>query len=135
MTFELEREGITDDPLTVNVRVTETGRMLASSQPTTAIFNAGFFTTTLDIALTDDTEDEDNSVVTVIVRSGSDYVPGSPASATATAEDDDHVPVTLSWDRTSVTVAERAGTVTLRAVATTTKDKQAGGWVLLCGSG
>ena len=122
--FTLTREGVTNDPLTVNVRVSETGRMLASNQPTTARFNVNSSTTTLDVTLDDDTEDEDNSVVTVTVRSGSGYVPASNASAQATALDDDHVPVTLSWDRTSLTVAERAGTVTLRAVATTTKDKQ-----------
>ena len=124
LTFELEREGITDDPLTVNVRVSETGRILASGQPTTASFLANSGTTTLDVTLDDDTEDEDNSTVTVAVRSGTGYVPGTDASATATALDDDHVPVTLSWDRTAVTVAERASTVTLRAVATTTEDKQ-----------
>ena len=124
LTFDLEREGVTNDPLTVNVRVSETGRMLASSQPTTATFDAGSSMTTLEVALTDDTEDEDNSVVTVTVRSGSGYSVVAPASAMATALDDDHVPVTLSWDLTSVTVAERVGEVTLRAVATTAKDKQ-----------
>ena len=122
--FTLTRVGILTDPLTVNVRVSETGRILASGQPTMAMFSALFSTATLNVALDDDTTDEDNSVVTVAVRSGSGYVPGAPSSATATAMDNDHVPVTLSWDRTAVTVAERAGTVTLRAVATTTKDKQ-----------
>ena len=125
--FDLTRVGILNDALTVNVGVSETGSMLASNQPTTATFSANASATTLDIALTDDTEDEDNSVVTVTVRSGSGYVPVSQpptmATATATAIDDDHVPVTLSWDRTAITVAERAGEVTLRAVATTTKDK------------
>ena len=124
LTFRLTRDGVTDAALTVNVGVSETERMLASVRPTTAMFNANSSTATLDVALEDDTEDEDNSVVTVAVSSGSGYAVGSPASATATALDNDHVPVTLSWDRTAVTVAERADTVTLRAVATTTKDKQ-----------
>ena len=124
LSFDLEREGITDDPLTVNVRVSEAGQMLASGQPTTATFDANSGTARLVVALDDDSEDEDNSVVTVTVRSGSGYSVGAPASAQAIASDNDHVPVTLSWDRSSVTVAERTGTVTLRAVATTTKDKQ-----------
>ena len=123
LTFQLTRDGVTDDELTVNVRVTENGRMLAASPPTAATFGAGLGTTTLDVVLTEDTEDEDNSVVTVVVRSGTDYTVGSPSSAQATAMDDDHVPVTLSWDRTVITVAERASEVTLRAAATTTKDK------------
>ena len=124
LTFRLTRDGITDEPLPVNVRVTETGRMLASGQPTTVTFSANSGTTTLDVVLADDTEDEDNSVVTVTVRSGTGYVPASVSSAMATGQDNDQVPVTLSWDRTAVTVAERAGSVTLRVVATTTKDKQ-----------
>ena len=124
LSFDLEREGITDDPLTVNVRVSEAGQMLASGQPTTATFDANSGTARLVVALDDDSEDEDNSVVTVTVRSGSGYSVGAPASAQAIASDNDHVPVTLSWDRSSVTVAERTGTVTLRAVATTKKDKQ-----------
>ena len=124
LSFELKREGVTDDPLTVNVRVSETRSILASNPSTTVTFLANADTTTLNVALDDDTEDEDNSVVTVTVRSGSGYVPGTDASATATALDNDHVPVTLSWDRNAVTVAERTGTVTLRAVATTTKNKQ-----------
>ena len=122
--FRLTREGVTDDALTVNVRVTETRQMLASGQPTTATFDAGVSTTTLEVALTDDTEDEDNSVVKVTVRSGSGYSVGASASATATALDDDYVPVTLSWDRALVTVGERAGAIALRVVATTTKDKR-----------
>ena len=124
LSFDLEREGITDDTLTVDVRVSETGRMLASGQPTTATFDANSGTARLVVALDDDTEDEDNSVVTVTVGSGSGYSVGASASAQAIASDNDHVPVTLSWDRSSITAAERTGTVTLRAVATTTKDKQ-----------
>ena len=123
LTFRLTRDGITDNALPVNVRVSETGRMLASNPPAAVTFPAGNDTVTLDVALNDDAEDEDNSVITVTVRSGSGYAVGKDDSATATALDDDHVPVTLSWDRTAVTASERAGTVTLRAVATTTKDK------------
>ena len=39
--FTLTREGVTDDRLTVNVRVTETRQMLGSGQPTIATFDAG----------------------------------------------------------------------------------------------
>lgn len=122
--FRLTREGVTDDALTVNVRASETRRMLASSRPTTATFNANSSTTTFDVPLDDDTQDEDSSVVTATVQSGSGYVIGTESSAQATALDNDHVPVTLSWDPDAITVADGAGAVTLRGVATTTKDKQ-----------
>ena len=124
ITFTLRRVGILDDELTVNVRVNETGSMLASNRPTAATFDVGSSTASLMVALDDDTEDEGDSTVTVEVRSGSGYTPGSPAAAQVIVSDNDHVPVNLSWDRTSITVAERAGTATLRTVATTTKDKQ-----------
>ncbi len=122
--FRLTREGVADDALTVNVRVSETRQMLASGQPTTATFLAGESTTTLVVVLDDDTKDEDNSTVTATLRSGTGYVLGTNTSAQATARDNDHVPVTLSWDPDAITVADGAGTVTLRGVATTTKDKQ-----------
>ena len=122
--FRLTREGVADDALTANVRVSETRRMLASGQPATATFNANSSTITLDVALDDDTQDEDSSVVTATVQSGSGYVIGMESSAQATALDNDHVPVTLSWDPDAITVADGAGAVTLRGVATTTKDKQ-----------
>ena len=124
MFFTLTRGGILDDALTVNVRVSETGNILASGQPASATFDANSSTARLEVSLDDDTADENDSKITARVVSGSDYTLGSPAAAEATATDNDHVPVTLSWDRTSITVAERVGEVTLRAMATTTKDKQ-----------
>ena len=124
MHFTLRRDGILDAPLSVNVRATETGNMLASGRPTTAAFTGGDDTASLAVDLENDNRDEDDSTVTVEVRSGTGYAVATPGSAQSTATDDDHVPVTLEWDRTSVTVAEDSGTVTLRARAVTTKDKR-----------
>ena len=75
------------------------------------------------VTLRNDTVDEDDSVVTAEVRSGSGYTVGSQSSAKSTAMDDDHVPVTLSWSSNALAVTEADGAVTLVAVATTTKDK------------
>ena len=124
MYFTLRRAGILDAPLSVNLRVTETGNMLASDHPTTAAFTGGDDTVSVAVALDDDNLDEDDSTVTVEVRSGPGYTVATLGSAQSTATDDDHVPVTLEWDRTSVTVAEDSGTATLRAWAITTKDKR-----------
>ena len=46
-----------------------------------------------------------------------------PSTATVTIVDNEHVPVTIDWERTTVTVDEGVPTATLRAVAVTTKDK------------
>ena len=124
MYFTLRRDGILDAPLSVNLRVTETGNMLASGRPTTTAFTGGDDTASVAVALDDDNLDEDDSTVTVEVRSAAGYAVAIPGSAQSTATDDDHVPVTLEWDRTSVIVAEDSGTATLRAWAVTTKDKR-----------
>ena len=81
-------------------------------------------TASLEVNLRDDTEDEDDSTVTVDIVDGNGYFPGSPSSAQTLVTDDDHVPVTLEWEETAVTVEEGAGTVNLTAIATTSKDKR-----------
>ena len=124
MYFTLRREGVLDGPLSVNLRVTETGNMLASGRPTTAAFIAGGDTASVEVNLDNDNVDEDDSTVKVEVRSGTGYAISSAGSAQSTATDDDHVPVTLEWDRSALTVAEDSGTATLRARAVTTKDKR-----------
>ena len=122
--FTLTRDGQTTSSLRVNVRVTETGNMLARGAPTRVTFAANSDTASLQVNLAGDTEDEDDSTVTVEVVDGSGYLPGSPSSAQTAVSDDDHVPVTLQWEETAVTVDEDNGTVTLTAVVTTTKDKR-----------
>ena len=122
--FTLERDGQTTSSLRVNVRVTESGNMLAGSVPTRVTFAANSDTASLQVNLAGDTEDEGDSTVTVEVVDGSGYLPGSPSSAQTDVTDDDHVPVTLEWEETTVTVDEDDRTVTLTAVATTSKDKQ-----------
>ena len=124
MYFTLRRAGILDEPLSVNLRVTETGGMLAPGRPTTAAFTAGDDTASIEVELDDDSVDEVDSTVRVEIRSGTGYAISTLRSAESTATDNDHVPVTLEWDRISLTVAEDSGTAVLRARAVTTKDKR-----------
>ena len=79
------------------------------------------------VAIVDDTADEsDESFRTIIdfLTSGLSHLRGGPQSATITIRDHEHVPVTISWDQSDITVGENAGTVTLRAFAVTTVDKR-----------
>ena len=79
------------------------------------------------VAIVDDTADEsDESFRTIIdyLTSGLSHLRGGPQSATITIRDDEHVPVTISWEQPDITVDEDAGTVTLRAHAVTTVDKR-----------
>ena len=55
---------------------------------------------------------------------GLSHLQGGPQSATVTIRDDEHVPVTISWEQPDITVDEDVGTVTLRAHAVTTVDKR-----------
>ena len=123
MTFTLHRSGAPTGSLRVGVRVTETGRIV-SSYHTALNLDSGHNTVSLFVTLRNDTVDEDDSVVTAEVLSGSGYTVGTPGSAQSTATDDDHVPVELAWGSNAVAVVEGDGAVTLLAVATTTtKDK------------
>ena len=107
--------------------------------PTSTSFTAGDFSMTtvngeqryratrdFTVAIADDTTDESDEDfrVTMNYRSaGLSHLQGGPQSATITVTDNDHVPVTIAWERTDVTTGENAGTVTLRATALTAKDK------------
>ena len=75
----------------------------------------------------DDTEDEsteDFRVTMNYLTPGLSHLQGGPQSATVTIRDNEHVPVTISWDQSDITVDEDDGSATLRAFAVTTVDKR-----------
>ena len=80
-----------------------------------------------DVAILHDTADEPDETFTLtFAYTGMDLPPhlkGASAVATVTITDNDHVPVELSWDDDAISVNESAGTFTLTAQLTTTKDK------------
>ena len=79
------------------------------------------------IAIINDTADESNEDFRVTMNyqtPGLSHLRGGPQSATITIKDDEHVPVTLSWEQADVTVDEDDGSATLRASAVTTVDKR-----------
>ncbi len=79
------------------------------------------------VAILHDTADEPDETFTLTVAYvGTDLPPhlkGASAVVTVTITDNDHVPVELSWDDDAISVNESAGTFTLTAQVTTTKDK------------
>ena len=81
----------------------------------------------LTVVVTDDELDEPDEELTAALAYS---VPGLPhlltgaTTATVTITDNDHVPVTVGWRESAVPVDEGSGTVTLYAVAVTTKDKR-----------
>ena len=105
----------------------------------TATFSAGDFTQVtvngqqryraekeFAVSVNDDTIDEPDESFTVTLdylNSRLTHLQGGNSTARVTITDDDHVPVTLGWEQAAVTVNEGTGTVTMRAVALTTKDK------------
>ena len=79
------------------------------------------------VAIIDDTTDEsvENFRVTINYQTpGLPHLQGGPKSATVTIRDNEHVPVTISWDQPDITVDEDDGSVILRAIAVTTVDKR-----------
>ena len=78
------------------------------------------------VSVADDTIDEPEetfSVTLALVDASITYLLLGDAVATVTITDNDHVPVTLSWDDDSITVEEADTTVTLTARVTTETDK------------
>ena len=84
---------------------------------------SGVFT----VVILDDTADESNesfSVRLAYLTPGLTHLRGGPSTAVVTIQDNEHVPVTLSWEQSDITVGENAGSATLRAYAVTTVDKR-----------
>ena len=86
--FTVTRSG-DSGALTVNVAVTETGRVLAGPPPAQVTFAAGQLAGGLTLATDDDDHNEAASVITAQITAGAGYEIGAAASATATVADDD----------------------------------------------
>ena len=71
-----------------------------------------------------DESDEAFNLRLAYLTPGLTHLQGGPSTAVVTIKDDEHVPVTISWEQTDVTFGENAGSATLRAYAVTTVDKQ-----------
>ena len=89
--FLLYREGYVQEPepLTVQVRITETGDVLATPRITEVEFTTGLHFAYLDQeTVSNDTDDADSVVTATVVASPATYKVGTPASATVTVSDD-----------------------------------------------
>ena len=110
-------------------KVSETPTFTGSDFSQTTISGQQRYRASKDFSVTivDDQADEDDEDFTVTLgyqNPGLPHLRGGNAVGRVTILDDDHVPVTLDWVQSPVIVNEGAGTVTLRALAITTKDKQ-----------
>ena len=132
----------TDFTFDVTLTTTDTGTTQDddyTAPPSSATFVASDFSETdvngeqryratrdFTVAIFDDTADESNesfSVRLAYLTPGLPHLQGGPATAVVTIQDNDHVPVTLSWEQSDLTVGENTGNATLRAYAITTVDK------------
>ena len=79
------------------------------------------------VSIMDDTVDESDETLNVTLAyltPGLAHLRGGPSTAVVTIQDNEHVPVTVSWEQPDMTVGEGAGSATLRAYAVTTVDKR-----------
>ena len=121
--WELTRAGLTEDTLTVDLSVSDTGAFTVAGAAATVAFGAGMDTTSYT-PITDDDVDEAHGTVTVTVDSGTDYeVDPDAASAEVDVRDDDATPtlLTISLEPSSVTVSE-GGAARFEVVAATVFD-------------
>ena len=89
--FTLSRTGEATDALTVSLTVAEDGAMLAGTTPTSASFDAGSATATIEVDTVGDDTDETDSKITVTLATGDGYKLGTndQSEATTTILDDD----------------------------------------------
>ena len=100
--FTLSRTGEASDALTVSLTVAEDGAMLIESTPTSASFDAGSATATIEVNTVGDDTDEADSKITVTLATGDGYKLGTnnQSQATTTILDDDAA--TLPGDTVAV---------------------------------
>ena len=98
--FTLTRTGLTDDVLTVNVSVSQSGDALGASVPTTVSFMFALSVRTVELSVptVDDAVDEVDAVVTVTLEASTGYrVAAAPGdSATVTVADNDGPEVSIA---------------------------------------
>ena len=95
--FTLTRNGPTEEALGVDVRVSETGAMLAAF-PSRAVIPAGQDSATFSVLTLDDEAVEADSVVTATLAEDAErYTVGAPFSASVTVMDDDRAPLTAEF--------------------------------------
>ncbi len=95
--FTLTRSGPTEEALGVDVRVSETGAMLAVF-PSRAVIPAGQDRATFAVLTLDDEAVEADSVVTATLAEDAErYTVGAPFSASVTVMDDDRAPLTAEF--------------------------------------
>ena len=142
-TTTLDSPPAADFTFDVTLTTTDTGTTQGddyTAPPSSATFVASDFSQTdvngqqryratrdFTIAIIDDTTDESNEAFNVrlaYATPGLPHLRGGPSTAVVTIQDNEHVPVTLSWESTEITVGENAGSPTLRAYAVTTVDKR-----------
>ncbi len=79
----------------------------------------------VNVRIVEDTDDEptEDFNVSLEYANTEPHLQGGSDTATIAINDNDHVPVVLGWEQTSLTADEVTGADDLRAVAVTTKDK------------
>ena len=142
-TTTLDAPPVADFTFDVSLTTTDTGTTQDddyTAPPSSATFVASDFIQTdvngqqryratrdFTAVIMDDTADESDEAFRVTLAystPGLTHLRGGPSTAVVTIQDNEHVPVTLSWEQSDTTVGENAGSATLRAYAVTTVDKR-----------
>ena len=92
VSFTVSRAGPRGLPLTVALRVTETGDTLAGVVPTLVTIPAVETAVTFEVSTADDGVEEDDSTVTAAIVSGAGYTVGTPGSVSVSVYDNDGPP-------------------------------------------
>ena len=115
ISFTVIRAGPRGLPLTVTLRVAETGDVLSASAPTSVTIPAGETDATFVVSTDEDAVEEDDSVVTATIVSGVGYTVGTPGSASVPVYDNDASPTIAVQPDSASTEARPARFIVSRA--------------------
>ena len=122
--FDVSLDSVHASELWVAIAVTQAGSVLRASGVPSVRFEIGETQKTLFLETDDDLVAETDGTVTVALSSGSNYTPGSPASASVTVTDNDGAAAVVISSAGSYSVQE--GSTAVGTLTATSADNDAG---------
>ena len=113
--------GATTEALTVALAVTETGKMISGTAPTSLTIAVNQTSADLSVLTLEDSVDEADSIITATLSGGSTYDLGTAASAEVTVTDDDLPALTITFDDTSPIEEETTASFTVTRTGVTSE--------------
>ena len=126
LVFTLTASPVPAVALSVNIEADGGGSFRSVSAPPPVNLAAGASTATLSLPTTDDAMDEPDATVTVTIKKGTNYQPGSSKSATTKVEDNDPPAISIARAAGQADKVQEGATLQFTLSATSAPTKASG---------